>query len=358
MRNIDTIRPHELTAEHRQAWRRLLSAQPGLDSPFFDPVYVEILGEHRKQIEIGVVSDATTPIGFFPFERHQQTIAKPLGVKLCDLQGVIVEEDMDLSVDDVLRGCGLTSWCFDHRLVSTPASSRATCVTSHSPFMDLSNGFDEYVESWKQSGSSQRTQIRRKQRKLERERGPIRFEWHTHKEAVFDQLMAWKRAQRERTRTFDILQFEWVVSALKSIWQTRSNAFSGILSAMYVGDRLVAAHLGMCTSTVFHHWFPSYDREFYRYSPGLILLLEMAQAAAGRGIHRLDLGKGPEQYKSSFASGVLPIDEGVVELRPVRALIGSAALRTREWIKSSPLYRPAQIPKRWIRRLQHQAAMQ
>ncbi len=64
--------------------------------------------------------------------------------------------------------------------------------------------------------------------------------------------------QRCRTKTFDILQIDWVLVALERIRTTDTPEFADVMSALYVKDDLIAAHLGMRTTTVMHHWFPSF----------------------------------------------------------------------------------------------------
>ena len=49
-----------------------------------------------------------------------------------------------------------------------------------------------------------------------------------------------------------------------------------MFSVLYVADQPAALHLGMCCRGVWHSWFPTYDVAFAKYSPGLLLLLELA----------------------------------------------------------------------------------
>jgi CelD/BcsL family acetyltransferase involved in cellulose biosynthesis len=349
--NITAIRPHELTDDQIGTWTSLLTTQPGLDSPFFHPTYVRRLGEFRKNVEVAILSDKGHPVGFIPFERHGQTTARPIGVKLCDLQGFIGTPGLQWSMAEVLRGCGLKVWHFDHQLANQANLQPWHYANCESPYMDLSTGFDQYISERKQSGTALIAQTERKSRKLQREIGSLRFEWHSNELSVLDKLLEWKQDQRRRTKTFDILQFDWVKSFLEKIWTTHTYDFTGVLSALYADDRLIAAHLGMRTPSVLHYWFASYDREFSKYSPGLSLLLRTAQEATSRGVQRLDLGKGSEKFKPRFASASLPIAEGAVELRPAHAALRATWSRASHWIKSSTLYGPVQLPKRWIRQI-------
>ena len=58
----------------------------------------------------------------------------------------------------------------------------------------------------------------------------------------------------------------------------------------------------MRSGGVLHVWFPTYDPALAKYSPGLVLWLELARAAADLGLWQFDLGKGQERYKTSLQS--------------------------------------------------------
>jgi CelD/BcsL family acetyltransferase involved in cellulose biosynthesis len=66
----------------------------------------------------------------------------------------------------------------------------------------------------------------------------------------------------------------------------------------------------MRSQGVLHYWFPTYDKEFATYSPGLMLLLAMVEDAQTREIHLIDLGRGHAPYKDRFANGAFGVAEG------------------------------------------------
>ena len=103
---------------------------------------------------------------------------------------------------------------------------------------------------------------------------------------------------------------------------------SGVLSVLYVGERPIAAHFGLRSRTVLSCWFPAYDPEFAKYSPGLVLHLRMAEAAAAAGIGMLDLGRGAAEYKDALKTGELTVHEGAV-VRP-------GVLGALHWLRREP----------------------
>jgi CelD/BcsL family acetyltransferase involved in cellulose biosynthesis len=113
---------------------------------------------------------------------------------------------------------------------------------------------------------------------------------------------------------------------------------------------MIAAELGIRSATVWHRWICAYDPEYAQYSPGVILGVEMAKAAAAEGISHLDLGKDSTFYKQSFMTATIPIAEGFVE-RPSLVTAARHARRDLEaWVRRSPFANIARIPGRWLTR--------
>ena len=101
-----------------------------------------------------------------------------------------------------------------------------------------------------------------------------------------------------------------------------TGGFAGMLSLLYAGKRLVAGHFGMRGRFAWHYWFPAYDPEMAKYSPGLILLLKMAEHAPSLGVRTIDLGLGMSLYKQRLMNASVPLAGGSVELSPWRSLKG------------------------------------
>ena len=83
----------------------------------------------------------------------------------------------------------------------------------------------------------------------------------------------------------------------------------------------MAAHFGLRADSTLSCWFPAYEPDFSKYSPGLVLHLRMAEAAAHCGLSRLELGKGDEEYKQSLKTGSVAVGEGWLRLPSVVAAV-------------------------------------
>ncbi len=333
-------------------WRELQRSNPALGSPFFCPEFTQAVAAVRPDVRVAVMQDAGEVVGFFP---HQQQRGRglPVGIYFSDHHGVVAAPEARWDWQDLLRGAGLAYWRFDHLAASqAPAGTRLQQVTS--PGMDIAQGMAAYHQVRLAAGGRSLGEYARKARRLTRALGPLRFEPNTRERRVFDAVIALKQAQYERTRVPNVMAEEWTRALLDRIWQTPSQGagFAGVLSALYAGDTLVAAHLGMRSETVWHWWIPAYDPVWSAYSPGTQILLLSAGAAADAGCKVLDLGKGTEGYKQELGNMALPIVEGWVG-RPAAA---TTALALREdaracWrqLRQSALLRPIKPLARKLR---------
>ncbi|GGW67059.1 hypothetical protein GCM10010381_60050 [Streptomyces xantholiticus] len=144
----------------------------------------------------------------------------------------------------------------------------------------------------------------------------MRFVFDERDPAALRWLMVWKSAQYSRTGRRDRFAQRWISALVRRLHESpRAAGCRGTLSVLYAGNRPVAAHLGLRSSTVLCCWFPAYDPEFAKFSPGLILHLRMAEAAAGEGIGLMDLGRGAAESKDALKTGELRVHEGAT-LRP------------------------------------------
>jgi CelD/BcsL family acetyltransferase involved in cellulose biosynthesis len=349
--NTTVLHADQLTPAHLEAWDRWQRRDEAVASPFFRPEYTQAVAAVRNDVRVAVLDEAGEPAGFFPFQCGRWGSGKPVGGRMTDFQGLVSRPGLAVDGGELLKACGLAAWDFDHLVASQAAFQPYHERTADSPFVDLSAGFEAYEAERARAGSQFVKQTQRKGRKLAREVGPLRFEAHTSAPDVLAALLRWKADQYVRTGAVNIFTYPWTVGLLDRVLAQATEAFAGRLSALYAGSHLVAAHLGLCSGGVLHWWFPTYDRNFAPYSPGLVLLLELARASAALGIRRIDLGKGEMDYKVRLMSGVTPVAEGSVSLAPLRRALRHGWQRTRAWVRSSSMGGPARLVGRWTRPL-------
>jgi CelD/BcsL family acetyltransferase involved in cellulose biosynthesis len=185
----------------------------------------------------------------------------------------------------------------------------------------------------------------RKRRKLEREHGGpdnIRFEAISSDQRALRKVIEWKISQCERTGTPVFFREAWAVEMIERLLAQEAPGCAGALSVLWVGDEVAAAHFGIRSRGVWHWWFPTYSEEWSQYSPGKLLLLETCGHVADSTTswHTIDLGKGDDSYKASFANAAYPLLEGSVSLGSAYHTLRSAKRRTMDWARTSPILLP------------------
>ena len=322
---ITVVRPLDLGEDEVKRWRMLQETDPLLGNPFLAPEFTQAVGRFRDNVRVAVVTDGPDVVAFFPYERTALGVGHPVGFGLTDLQGIVAAPDLELDAKALLRACGLSVWDFDHLLAHQRMFAPYHGITWSEPVMDLSAGFDAYLE-----GASLK-RIRYKERKLGRDVGEVRYVFSSADPADLDRLMALKSAQYNRTGRMDRFSRPWIVDLVRHFHETGF----GVLSVLYAGDEMVATHFGLRGDNVMAGWFTTYDGKFAKYSPGLIQNLLLAQACPGAGITRIDMGRGGREFKDRLKSREIPIAEG----RVARALGYGGAGAGLHWVRTVPLRR-------------------
>lgn len=354
---IEVIDAANLTAAHVQSWASIQEAEPSLDSSFFRPEFTQMVASVRNDVEVAILHQGDQAVGFFPYQRGRRRVAEPVAGRLSELHGVIAPNHVSWDAESLTRACRIATWRFDHLLASQTPFREFAFGTEPSPYMDLSDGYDAFVEQKRQSGSTAVKQVMRKSRKLEREVGPLRFEFDTDDDRAFDALLKWKAMQYQRSKKLDLFRYRWVTDLLDRARKTRDDGFGGAMSALFAGDELVAVHLGLCSRDALHIWFPAYNRGYEKYSPGLVLLLKLAEATAARGMQRIDFGRGPERYKQDFKTGEMQLIEGTVEHHAVKKLMRRNWHRAKSWIRATPLRGQLNASLKWSYRFREWLAI-
>ncbi|WP_406000431.1 GNAT family N-acetyltransferase [Streptomyces sp. NBC_00829] len=319
------MKPDELGETEIEAWRGLRDKSDAPANPFMEPEFTRAVGRVRPAARVAVLWEDGEMAGFFPFERGPLGLGRAVGLGVSDAQGAILRPGPAMAPRELLRACGLSTWEFDNLEAGQQLFRPASAEEFASPVIDVGAGYAAYEQVLRaQSPKFLRTTLA-KERRLGRQAGELRFVFDERDPAALRTLMEWKSAQYRRTGRRDRFAKEWINTLVRQLHETRTSGCSGVLSVLYVADRPVAAHFGLRSRTVLSCWFPAYDPEFAKYSPGLILHLRMAEAAAADGIGLLDLGRGASEYKDSLKTGELRVFEGAA----VRPGLGAVLYRLR-----------------------------
>ncbi|MGW1779016.1 GNAT family N-acetyltransferase [Streptomyces sp. NPDC002143] len=304
------LRPQDLGEGERERWRALRAASTLPRNPFMEPEFTDAVGLVRPRARVAVVYEGREPVGFLPHERGRLGQGQALAYGVSDAQGAVLAPGLGLNAAELMRACSLTSFAFDNLEAEQGLFLPHAAEEYAAYVIDVEKGYETYESVLRaQSPKFLKTTLA-KERKLGRQVGELRFVFDEREPAALRTLMGWKSAQYRRTGRRDRFAQEWITRLVDALAETRAPDCSGTLSVLYAGERPIAAHFGLRSSTVLACWFPSYDPELAKFSPGLVLHLRMAESAAAEGIGLLDLGRGAAEYKDSLKTGEIPVFEG------------------------------------------------
>ena len=314
--DVSTCRPEELSLADLTGWHRLQSSGPALDSAFLSAHFARTVGRFRDDTRVAVVRHLGEPVAYFAYHLRPLGVARALALGISDAQAVICAPSFSLDPVDLLRSLGIGVWDFDHLISNIDIFGPYSYYTTNAPVMDVSGGYEAYMQQDDRASHRLVRSTLQKRRKLEREQGKLEFVFESSDRDALATLLSWKSEQYKRNGRFDRFARPWIAGVVRELAFSDDPTCRGSLSTLTAGGRLVAAHIGVRTPSRLSLWFPAYDPEFGPYSPGLQLFLFMAEGAASQGIRLLDLGVGTETFKQSLASWYYPVSCGQVQTNP------------------------------------------
>jgi CelD/BcsL family acetyltransferase involved in cellulose biosynthesis len=260
-----------------------------------------------------------------------------VGGILTDIHGAIALPEARLEWRQMLSGCGLDSWRFDHLPVDQSWLHSCRLETDPAPIIDLSKGYSAYLSDQHNMHRDWYKQLKRKERKLERDWGPVRFEQHTVAEGPLRMLLRWKSQQLSHAGLYNPYDDTATQSVLRSVARCAETCFSGILSALHAGDRLLAVMLSQKSGNVLNAWIPAYDSDYANYSPGALLHVHLVRAVAKAGVIRIELGRGMNPLKRTLGSSEVLLAIGHADTRRVRGALSRLSYGLKSRLKQSSM---------------------
>jgi CelD/BcsL family acetyltransferase involved in cellulose biosynthesis len=326
----------ELSTTQLDAWHKLRAVNPLLDSPYFHPTFAGAVHASGRPVHVYVGHGPTGEVeSLFPVHRDG-AVLRPVGWPGADFQGPILAPGTGFDVTRLLGG-GVSTLEFDHLLELADDFKPWITGTRPSPYVDTTGGLDGYLGRASKSGKDNMGQARRRTAKAEREIGPVRFVADSLDEGDLAKVIELKRGQYAATGAKDYFAEPGRQALMTDLLRTRGTDFAGILSTMYAGDRLLAAHFGIRSGAVLHWWFPVYDPAHAGLAPGWMLLRELVMAAPQLGFTRIDLGRGDDEYKRRAKTGETPVCQGMVTRSSARRALRAARESLVTAAKESPL---------------------
>src|ERR1700733_9809970 len=306
---VTVVRPGDLGPSEAVLWAKFQRTPPVTLSPFLSLTFAQAVGRHRPGARVAVVEDGGQIEAFLPFEPAASRVAVPIGYPMSQLQGFVCS-GAPIDAKSVLRKTGLRGWRFKH----APADQqvllphRYTGAESQCLVVDLSAGYEAYYQGLSKALPSESA---RRRRALERRFETVSLEWHSaHPAAALKKLIEWKSGMYGASR--ELFADPAAVRIVEELSTSVSDDCAGVLSVLSAGSAPIAAALWLAEPHGLAGWFTTYDPEFRRSSPGTMLLLAVAEAAASRGITLFDFGGWPDDHKCRVANGSYPVVGGAV----------------------------------------------
>ena len=349
----EVVHPCEMDAGLVRDWQGLRDGRSCYDSAFYAPQFTIAVGGVRKDARIAVYRANGETIGILPFHLVRRRIAKPIAGHINDYHGAILKRGFDHGDPRLLEAAGLDAYDFNHLPGALGARAGMTRANGSSPQMELAVGYGAYLEQRPASFGRGYSAMKRKLRKLEREIGPVTFEFDSSDPAHF-RAHAWMRTALYRKMGLPSrFGSGWEGEVLARLRKVEDRDFRTVLNVLKAGEKVVAAQFGMISRGVMHWWFPAYAETAARYSPGIGLIDFCAREASEEGVTTIDFGRGDERYKRFFASGETPLLAGSIARRGsaaavLRRVAHEAAEPLERLLPSSMEQMPRQIAGRLV----------
>ncbi|NVO12328.1 MAG: GNAT family N-acetyltransferase [Bacteroidales bacterium] len=307
---VTLIRGIELTHELKEIWKRIQDTSKDLESPFFHPEFTYAVSLNRQDSYIAILEENNAIIGFLPFHRDNNGKGTPIGFGISDYQGIIIDENRSIDFISLLEECKIQKWYFDHQITSQAYFREFSHTISDSPIINLEFGYEKY-KAQQYINSNVIKKIEKQIRRFEKEIGKLDFVINEKSVSQFEILLKWKIQHLKELGKRHKLCVDWVSGTMEHIRNCSLPDFEGMVSVLFIQNKTIAVEFGISSQKILHGWVSSYDKEFCKYSPGLILQLKLIQNANKKII---DLGKGAYSYKQRFMNSKNSLFEGMINI--------------------------------------------
>ncbi|MAK65226.1 MAG: hypothetical protein CMF75_10890 [Maricaulis sp.] len=347
----------QLTERQRSAWNVMRDSNFALSSPYFAPEFTEIIGAHRADTRILVVSRNGTLAGFLPLHLSRSGVARPIGGPLGDHHGFITDQP-ELDLDAALQSAGFGVFAFHGALADQTAFLRHCDGPPEISWVsDLSRGYDAFMAECAANDAKAMRNIRARLRKLDNLDADVVFRIDDRRPEALDALIAAKRDQYHRTKALDIFVAPWVQATILDLFETREPGLSGLLSTLEIDGKLAAGHFGMRSQNVLHYWFPVFWPEHANLGPGLSLYCEMAKALNQDGITQIHMGPGDYDFKRRLGNAGFGVVSGQAHRPSLTQAVVALGRSVDRMAQALPLGRASAWPGKAIRRLDKWASV-
>jgi len=311
-----------LTPEEIRAWDSLGAARPHLASPFLSAHYARAFAEVGVDARVCIIREHGEIAAFFPFFYRNGVAAafgaaQRIGGEMTDTFGVVARDGFRTTPAELLRLARIHYLTFTH----LDQAQLQYGLGGDQPRIGLRTRLDPQVvpvlDSVPTIGRHYLKESARRTRKLAEEVGPMRFEFNVDQDraGALAVLIRQKRAQYASSGATDALKEPWKRDALAQLLDYRFDNCQGVLSSLYAGDAWIASHFGLMGNGILHMWFPVYNQDYAKYSPGRLLLHAIIDSCRTAGFDTIDRGEGDTPIKREIANQEYQLYRGIWQSR-------------------------------------------
>jgi CelD/BcsL family acetyltransferase involved in cellulose biosynthesis len=303
------------TAFRTRDWSALVEVDPA-GTVFHTPAYLKVWWEEfgAGSLALAFAEEDGRTVGACAFESIQGRLRFLGGSDVTDYMGPVALPGLEHAVADGLMTAILELSWTRADLAGLPddsawlpaleaaAGARGIAAERRSdgvaPLIALPGSFDRYLAALP---AKLRHEMRRKERRLAEEAGTYRIALSTPHTvgADLDRFMELHRSSPGPKGTFMRAAME---TFFRRLGEALAPADRFQLAFIEVGGQRAAGAIGFVYGDTFSLYNSAFDREFARWSPGMVLVTDLIRRAAEAGRARFDMLKGDLDYKYRFGA--------------------------------------------------------
>jgi CelD/BcsL family acetyltransferase involved in cellulose biosynthesis len=332
----EILPPSRLGAAERAVWERMLAATPHLQRGFLTPDFACACETAHGRAHVGLLHDNGTIRAVMPFQFRSRwhaglRLAERIGGSLTDNAGLIAEPGFRTTPTALMRALRLGGMHIDHIGEAQQAFGLTAAVWQIGHRIELAAGSAAYFAALQADRKGLVQDTERRLRRAARDYGPLRFDWSAHPDrAAAMAVIAAKRDQYRRTGVGDLFGNAESLALLEALVDRRAPGCAIVLTTLTAGDRVLARHFGLMHAGALSYWFPVYDPDAQKVSPGRLLLWHTIQQADANGLRLIDRGEGDAEAKRDFSNATGQFGEAFYSDGGLRGVVARAA-QAIEW---------------------------
>lgn len=302
----------------RAAWQARADAM-GAYGPFLGPDWCELWWEHfgapgGAELCVATLGDDAA---ILPLYRAAGLVSFLGGQDVTDYVGVVGPPELHALAGEALieHLAGDPDWA-ELRAVAVPAESGFTVAAGlaairhefdvafrnvESAMLELPRTFDAYLEH---VGKKERHEIRRKERRLAREVGPLELEADGPLPDAMERFAAMHRRAAGEKGSFMTGEMEAFFLAVAGRFRELGTLR---LDTLFAAGAPVASTLGFADPNGYYLYNSAFDPEYRAFSPGNVLLAMLVQREVEAGRPIFDFMRGDERYKFRLGATSRPL---------------------------------------------------